>query len=219
MAQTPTLKRERLRRRLWVHFVPLLALSALAMAVLGELLDQRTVQRLSIASGYAALGMLVLTLAIGPLRVLRGRRVPLSLDLRRDAGICTAILGLAHVVLGLQVHFGGAIWRYFIPVRLDKGIAANWTGLAATGLLLVLLALSSDRSMQLLGGSRWKSLQRLAYVLFGLVAVHTVLYQFVEQRAAPLTTAGAALLGVTLALQLAGARRRARRPLPRPRPG
>lgn len=228
MARTSTPKQARLRRRIRTHFVPLLASSAVAVAILSELLDQKTVQRLSIATGYAALALLALTLVIGPLRALRGRRLPLSIDLRRDAGICAAFLGLIHVVLGLQVHFGGAIKLYFFlssaspsagPIRLDKGGLANWTGLGATLLLVLLLALSSDRSIRVLGATRWKGLQRLAYVLLALVAVHTVLYQLVEGRTAGLMALGAALVGVTVGLQLAAARRRARRPHPQPTPG
>jgi sulfoxide reductase heme-binding subunit YedZ len=176
-----------------------------------------TLQRLSIATGYVALALLALTLAVGPVRALTRRRLPLSIDLRRDVGICTAILGLAHVVLGLQVHFGGRIARYFLEsesaggpgrIRLDRGGVANWTGLAAAVLLVLLLALSSDRAIRCLGARLWKRLQRLTYLLLGLVALHTVLYQVLEARVAWLIMAGAALAGAAVALQLAGVLRR-----------
>jgi sulfoxide reductase heme-binding subunit YedZ len=187
------------------------------VAAFAAVLDQGLVQRLSIATGYAALALLAFALSVGPLRAIRGRRLPLSIDLRRDAGICTAILGLTHVVLGLQVHHGGAILRYFSSV--DKGGLANWTGLAATLLLVLLLGISSDWAVRRLGTGRWKRLQRLAYALLALVVAHTVLYQLVEERAPALVGAAAAVVGATVALQLAGARRRARRPPQQPTRG
>jgi sulfoxide reductase heme-binding subunit YedZ len=207
---------DRMRRRLWQHFVPLLAVSGGMVAAFAVALDQRTVQRLSIGTGYAALALLAFALSVGPLRAIRGRRLPLSIDVRRDAGICTAILGLIHVVLGLQVHHGGAILSYFSS--FDKGGVANWTGLAATLLLVLLLGISSDWAIRRLGKRPWKRLQRLAYALFALVVTHTVLYQVVEERATALVGAAAAVAGATVALQLAGARRRGRRPPPQPTP-
>jgi DMSO/TMAO reductase YedYZ heme-binding membrane subunit len=160
-----------MQRRLWRHYLPLLALSGGMVAAFAVALDQRAVQRLSIGTGYAALALLAFTLSVGPLRAVRGRRLPVSIDLRRDAGIST------------------------------------------------LLAISSDRAIRRLGARRWKRVQRLAYALFALVAAHTVLYQLVEERAAALVGAGAAVMGATVALQLAGARRRARRPHPLPTRG
>jgi|Tabmets5t2r1_1033131.scaffolds.fasta_scaffold04695_4 sulfoxide reductase heme-binding subunit YedZ len=203
--------------RLLRHYLPLLASSGAMVAALYAALDQGTVQRLSIATGYAALALLAFTLSVGPLRALRGRRLPLSIHLRRDAGICTAVVGLTHVVLGLQVHHGGAIQRYF--TTLDRGGLANWIGLAATLLLVLLLGLSSDLAIRRLGSRRWKRLQRLAYALFALVVAHTILYQLIEERAVALVGAAAAVTGATVALQLAGARRRARRPPPQPTRG
>src|SRR5919199_1483700 len=107
MAPLGQFSRRRLRRRLLRHFAPLLALDAALVVALERAVAGGTLQRLSIATGYVALALLALTLAVGPVRALTRRRLPLSIDLRRDVGICTAILGLAHVVLGLQVHFGG----------------------------------------------------------------------------------------------------------------
>jgi methionine sulfoxide reductase heme-binding subunit len=205
---------DRIRRRLWQHFLPLLALSGAMVAAFAAALDYGIVQRLSIGTGYAALALLAFTLSVGPLRAIRGRRLPVSIDLRRDAGICTGILGLAHVVLGLQVHYGGAIQRYFSS--LDRAGLANWIGLAATVVLVLLLGISSDWAIRRLGTRWWKRLQRLAYALFVLVVAHTVLYQLVEERAPALVATAAAGAGATVALQLAGARRRARRPPPQP---
>jgi len=187
---------------------------ALTVAIFVTTAYPRAVHGWSLATAYVALGLAALTLAIGPIRALRGLRVPLSIDLRRDIGIWAALVGLAHVVLGLQVHLGGDLVRYFAEtsggaaVRFDAFGLGNYTGLAATLLLALLLALSSNRALRALGGRRWKRLHRLNYALFALVAAHGLLYQVVEDRA----VGGVAtlLLVVTgvMAVQAAGFHRR-----------
>ena len=127
--------------------------------------------RLSMATGYVSVALIAWALLIGPWRVRRGRPAPASTDLRRDVGIWGALFGLAHVVTGLQVHFGGRFWKYFlhsdgdhwIPVRIDLFGFANWTGLAAALVLVLLLAISNDASLRVLGTRRWKSWQRWTY--------------------------------------------------------
>src|SRR5215213_283394 len=106
--------------------------------------------RLSMATGYVSVALIAWALLIGPWRVRRGRPAPASTDLRRDVGIWGGIFGLAHVVTGLQVHFAGAFWKYFlypdgdhwVPLRHDLFGFSNWTGLAAALVLLLLLAIS-----------------------------------------------------------------------------
>ena len=84
--------------------------------------------RVSMATAYAGLLLIGLSLALGPLNVLRSKPSPISFDTRRDIGIWAALFSFAHVVAGLQVHFGGQFSRYFLgeegptdwlPLRLD----------------------------------------------------------------------------------------------------
>jgi len=145
-------------------------------------------QRLSIASAYAALGFLAATLLVGPFKERRGRPNPVSTNLRRDIGIWAALGGIAHTVFGLQVHMRGEIARYFLPEAgrgLSKNtlafLAANYTGLVATLLLLLLLAISNDVALRTLGTIRWKQIQRWNSLLFALVAAHGALYLAVDK--------------------------------------
>ena len=148
--------------------------------------------RASMGTAYVSLLLLSVSLLIGPLNVLWGRPNPVSADLRRDVGIWAALWGLAHVVFGLQVHLPGRPWEYFlwpahlgrlVPFRYDAAGASNHTGLAATLILLALLAVSNDAALRRLGTGRWKSVQRWNYVCFALVTIHGVIYQVLEQRA------------------------------------
>jgi len=205
-------------RRLVRHHLGLGAASAvLVMAIALGLPSGLAVWRLSMATAYAGLVLLAATLVLGPVNVLRGRRNPVSTDLRRDIGIWAGIVGLAHVVAGFQVHLGGEIWRYFLErrdgtgpwlPRIDLFGFANDTGLLATAILVLLLGLSSDWSLRALGRRRWKALQRSNYVLLGLVAVHGLAYQRSEDRAGVyLLVLGMATTAV-VAVQAAGFTRR-----------
>lgn len=158
-------------------------------AVFAAIESDDPVFRASIATAYVALGLFIVTLAFGPYAALRRRRYPVSTDIRRDFGIWTALVAIVHVVVGLQVHLRGKMWEYFVHSvkgvvlpRIDPFGAANYTGLAATLVFVVLLATSNDASLRGLGTGRWRSLHRL--VTWGLILtlLHAATYQFIEQR-------------------------------------
>ena len=178
----------RLSRRLSRHHLPL----ALAVFVSGAALYATrpyadVVTRLSFASAYPALILLILTLVIGPFKLLTRDRLTLSLDLRRDIGIWAGITGLFHVAVGQFEHLRGRPWLYYIyddwqeehalPIRYDLFGLANYAGLFAGVILLVLLATSHDVALRRLGAARWKRLQRWSYLGFALTAFHTFSYQ------------------------------------------
>jgi sulfoxide reductase heme-binding subunit YedZ len=197
--------------------VGILAVAALVYFVVIEATsDSRQVMyRLSMATGYASVALIAWAMLIGPWRVLRGRTAPVSTDLRRDAGIWGGVFGVAHVVTGLQVHMGGRFMKYFlylddkhsIPVRHDLFGFANWTGLGATVLLLMLLAISNDLSLRTLGSRRWKSWQRWTYVAAVLIVAHTLGYQIVEKNHTRYLVAFLVVTAVVVAMQIDGRRR------------
>lgn len=171
--------------------------------------------RVSMATAYVGLALLAWTLFTGPLNVLRQRRNPVSTDLRRDVGIWAGILSVVHVVVGLQVHMGGNIWKYFFfgpephlrDVRYDPFGLANYTGLVATIVLLLLLGLSNDVSLRRLGRRRWKALQRLNYAVFTLIVAHGAVYQVLEKRRLVFVLVFAATVAAVSLVQAAGVRR------------
>ena len=186
--------RHRLSWRLVRHHLGLALTSVvLGAAVYAALPGAPTTVGLSKATAYVGLALLAATLLLGPLKVLRKQSGPLSDDLRRDTGIWAAMVGGLHVIVGLQIHMGSP-WLYFfygaderarfasLPIRLDLFGLANDTGLIATLILVLLLCLSNDLSMRLLGNWWWKRLQQLNYGLLALVVVHGILYQRIEDR-------------------------------------
>src|SRR5215510_1948123 len=155
------MNRGTLRQRLLYHHLPL-ALASVACCVLVFALAKSKYLpfRLSMATAYTSALLLGVTLALGVLKVLRGEASSVSTYWRRDAGIWTALFGVAHLVIGLQVHAPGRMRTYFVypaeerhlfPLRFDAFGWANHLGLLAGLLLVMLLSLSNDWSLARLG--------------------------------------------------------------------
>jgi sulfoxide reductase heme-binding subunit YedZ len=166
--------------------------------------------RLSMATAYASLVFLAVSLWLGPLNVLRQRPNPVSFDLRRDMGIWTGVLAILHTSIGLTVHLRGRMWMYFFktihPAKLQNtpfGFA-NFTGLGASLLFLMLLTISNDLSLRALKPLCWKSLQRWTYAAFLLTGAHGIAYQWVEKRHAPWVLAFSAIMSGVVAAQFLG---------------
>jgi sulfoxide reductase heme-binding subunit YedZ len=180
------------RRRILLQHVPLALASSVALVLFIALTPSRgegiSIQRLSTPTGYVALVLLAFTLLIGPANLLLRRRNPVSTYLRRDVGTWTAIFSVVHVIVSLQGH--GSFVDFFVrdgrPL-IDSFGLGNWTGLAATVIVVGLLVISTNRAMRELKGRRWKDLQRLNYTLFVLVILHAVFYGALSRMTSPFT--------------------------------
>ncbi len=179
--------------------------------------DNPDSHRLSVATAYTAIVLLTLALILGPLRALRRRTTLLNNYLRRDVGIWTGLVSLLHIWTGLHSHFKGQMWQYFvfperlwsrtiIPVRYDPFGIANWTGLGAGLLLLLLLALSNNFSLRSLGPERWKRLQQWIYYAGSLILLHTAIYQYLSSRSPAYVVLFIAIATTAISLQLRGRR-------------
>ncbi|HEY1213790.1 MAG TPA: hypothetical protein VGE93_09195 [Bryobacteraceae bacterium] len=213
----------RLTRRLLRHHLPIGFISLASGYLLYATRSYPDVlTRLSFSSAYPALFLLATTLLIGPLKILAGNRLAVSMDFRRDIGIWAGIVGLFHLAVGQCVHLRGRPWLYYIyenwqqkhfqPIRHDLFGLANYTGLIAALILLALLATSNDASLRKLSTPGWKQLQRWNYGCFVLTAVHTFVYQKgIENQPLPFLATAIIAVGITLALQLSGVFYRRRR--------
>ena len=173
--------------------------------------------RISLASGYVALGLLALTLSLGVWRLLKTKKpTAIHFDLRRDVGIWAGIFALLHSFAGLFVHMRSLPYSFLyyffyepqrnatFPVRHDIFGFANYSGLAAALLAVVLLAISNDYSMRRFGRRRWKNWQRWNYALCALTALHALLYVIIEMRPMALWITSIAVILLTAGLQLYG---------------
>jgi len=221
-----------LRRRLLVHHVPLALASTAGLLVLLRVRPSDSgfsIAQLASPTGDVALVLLALTLLIGPASLVLRRRSPPHTYLRRDVGTWTAIWSVVHVVVGFQGHTQGAFGfvRYFFAdgePRIDSFGLGNWTGLAATVIIVLLLVLSTDRYLRELKSRPWKVLQRLNYALFALVVLHAIFYGALRRMTSPFTliliaTTIAVLVGQAVGIWLyrRNDRARATRGLSRPR--
>lgn len=214
----PSSQTHRLRYRLLAHHVPLLLLSALGAAVLYCTRPYKDViTRISFSTAYPALILLTITLLIGPVNLLRGRRNPVSSDLRRDIGIWAGLLSIVHSVIGQCVHLRGRPWLYYvyaakehhlIPLRHDLFGFSNETGAASALFLIALLATSNDYFLRRLGTPRWKQLQRWNYAAFALAAAHSIGYQIPQTRSSAFHWTVRICIAITVILQTAGFLRR-----------
>lgn len=212
--------------RRWAHAAFWL-MTLLAVAGLLEILlpgDVSRRQHASIALAYTSLGALLVTLSVGPLNVLRGRRNPLSTDVRRDAGLATAVTAIGHTAISLTNHFDGDVASYFFSagavtlasVRRDEFGVGSWTGAAAAVIVLALASISSDAAVRLLGRPRWKRVQRYNYALAVAAAAHTAAFWFALDRGSSVVVVSVAAIAIVGLLQVSGllrtiaARRRAR---------
>lgn len=204
----------------WLHAFSwggvLVANSLIFVVVLGP--DSSTGKLVSLTTAYTSLIALLFTLTIGPLNVLLDRRNPLSTDLRRDAGLASAALAVAHTAISLTNHFGGDVMSYFFSprdvaitsIRHDAFGVGAWTGIIAIAVMVTLAMISSDKALRRLGRRRWKRIQRINYPLAALTTVHLAAFWFATDRVMGVIIITAVLIVVVVALQSGGAMRRMR---------
>ena len=221
MSQTAgelTRRSRRLSTRLLKHHLPLCGISLASAVVLYVTRPYSDVlSRLSFATAYPALALLVATLLVGPWTLLQKRRIAISNDLRRDLGIWAGLLGIVHAGVGQCVHLRGRPWLYYVygptehhtfPVRHDLFGLANYTGAVSTLLLLALFATSNDLSLRALGAAQWKQLQRWNYAVFALAAIHSVAYLTIEKQKFSFVMIVAMSIAIAVVLQAIGFKKR-----------
>jgi methionine sulfoxide reductase heme-binding subunit len=202
-----------------VHHAPLFAACAVVTPLLASLLGSPDPKwRWSMATAYVSTGLLTAAMLLGPMNVWLGRSNPASTDLRRDIGVWAGLGALLHTVLGFRVHMDSWL-EYFVRAtsgpkawkpHLNLFGLANYVGLSAALLFVLLVAISNDWSMRRLGARRWKWLQRSTYVALALVALHGIAYQLVEKRAPGFVVCFGALLAAITAGQILGVSMRMR---------
>ncbi len=148
--------------------------------------NTEAIQFITDVTGYVSIFLLALSLVLGSINLLLKRKNSVSTYLRRDIGIFGGVLAVVHSVTGLFVHLRGKMWKYFL-VETDQGYSinlenfgiANYTGAIAALLIILLIIISNDYSLRKLKASRWKSMQRLSYLMFILVLIHSIFYSIV----------------------------------------
>ena len=189
--------------------VPLLWLSSGAFGWFGLSLGADPVKELEHEAGKTALNLLLLTLAVTPVREITSQ--PQLLRLRRMLGLFAFFYVVLHftiyVVLDLELNFRtlGA------DIAKRPYITIGFTAL----LLLIPLAVTSTNGMMRRLGRRWASLHRLIYVV-AVLGVWHFYWQVKRDIREPLLYAGmlAILLGYRVVRAYARRRRAGASPVP-----
>jgi methionine sulfoxide reductase heme-binding subunit len=186
--------------------LPLALLVCGAAGWFGLGLGADPVKKLEHECGKTALNLLLLTLAVSPVRELAG--LPQLLRLRRMLGLFVFFYVVVHftvyLVLDLELNF------HMLGADIVKRpyITIGFTAL----LLLIPLALTSTNRMMRRLGRRWQSLHRLVYVI-AILGVWHFYWQVKRDVREPLIYAG--VLALLLAYRVLRARlRRTAAPLP-----
>ncbi len=119
-------------------------------------------------TGFATLRLLVITLAITPVRRLSSR-LSWLVRFRRMLGLFAFFYGCLHLLTYVWLFSGFSVSTMIDDIAKRRYIMA---GAAAWTLMLPLALTSTQWSMRKLGGKRWQALHRLIYVSASLGVIH-----------------------------------------------
>lgn len=175
------------------HALALLPLAAMLRGIWLDDLGADPVAALTHATGDWALRLLLLGLALTPLRRLTGQAWPIRF--RRLVGLYAFFYACLHLAVFLVLDLGGYWTQVFEDIVKRPYITVGF----AAWLLLVPLALTSTKGWMKRLGRRWAQLHRAVYAV-GVLAVLHFLWLVKSDLREPLVYAGilALLLGMRL---------------------
>ncbi|WP_085318398.1 protein-methionine-sulfoxide reductase heme-binding subunit MsrQ [Derxia lacustris] len=139
---------------------------ALLLAV-GRDLGANPLETLTRSTGFSALVLLALTLAVTPLRQWLGQ--PWLIRLRRPLGLFVFFYAVLHALCWVWFD------HFFDPRAMARDVFKRpfiTLGFAAFVLLVPLALTSFNAAVRWLGGKRWQWLHRLVYVAAALAVTH-----------------------------------------------
>lgn len=169
--------------------------------------------RVSLTTSWICMVLLSAALLIGPLHAKRIGRPLLNHLPRRDIAVWGAIAGLIHFGLAFKYSMNMEYMATFIDGALRAPAPAVrrslyfWSvigGLVIAALFALLMALSSNLALRIVGAKWWKRLQRTSYAAFALTAAHGFVFQLIEARNAALVLLFVALVAAVLGGQIIG---------------
>jgi sulfoxide reductase heme-binding subunit YedZ len=148
------------------HALALLPLALLVQGVRGDSLGADPVAAITHATGEWALRLLLLGLALTPLRRLLGQAWPLRF--RRLVGLYAFFYACLHLATYLVLDLGAYWQQVFADIVKRPYITVGF----AAWLLLLPLALTSTRWAMRRLGRRWGLLHRAVYAAAALAVLH-----------------------------------------------
>lgn len=182
-----------------VFLVCLLPLALLVQAALNDALGANPIEAITRNLGDWALRLLLITLAVTPLR--RWTDLAWLLKLRRMLGLFAFFYALLHVssYVVLDQFFD---WNEIVRDIIKRPFIT--VGFTAFVLLIPLAATSTHAMMRRLGGRRWQTLHRAVYAIGVLAVLH---YWWMVKQDISQPAIYAAILAVLLGVRVYWARR------------
>ena len=149
-----------------VHLLCLLPLVLLLWAVFKGGLGANPVEKLTHETGQWTLRLLLITLALSPLRQWSGN--PAWIRFRRMTGLYTYFYCCCHFAIWFIADHSLEFGDMFDDVVKRPYITLGFSAFV----LLLPLALTSNRAMQRRLGRRWRRLHQLVYVILLLGVLH-----------------------------------------------
>ena len=149
-----------------LHALCLLPFAALVWAAFDNGLGANPVERLTHETGQWTLRMLLLTLAVSPLR--QWTRVAAVMRFRRMLGLYAFFYLCCHFLIWFVADHTGDIGSMFDDVVERPFITLGFSAL----LLMIPLAITSNQWSVRRLGRRWKSLHQLVYAIVVLGVLH-----------------------------------------------
>jgi sulfoxide reductase heme-binding subunit YedZ len=116
--------------------------------------------KITFTTGYTTLLLLILSLAVSPVRSL-SPRLSWLIRLRRLLGLFAFFYGTLHLLTYVALYAGFDIHAMLADIEKRRFITM---GVTAWLLLVPLAATSTNWSIRKLGGKRWQRLHRLVYL-------------------------------------------------------
>ena len=149
-----------------IHFGALFPFAKLVFDYFTNNLSPNPIQDLEQRTGFAAITLLIISLASTPLNTLFGWREPLKR--RRALGLYAFFYATLHVTVYLAIDYGFDL-KLLVEATLEK----RYTLIGTTAYLLLLpLALTSSKSWMRKLGKNWKKLHKLVYLIAPLLILH-----------------------------------------------
>ena len=145
----------------------LVPLARLAWLGLDRGLGANPIETITHSTGWWALGFLMVTLAVTPLR--RLANLPWLLRLRRMLGLFAFFYASLHLITYIWLD------QFFDVKEIVKDVVKRpfiTVGFAAFVLLIPLAVTSANAMVRKLGAKRWQILHRLVYLIGGLGVIH-----------------------------------------------
>ncbi len=152
--------------RVAAHIGALIPLALLIWDYYQFQLGADPVREILLRTGETALGLLVLSLAVTPLKTLFGWTI--LFPVRRIFGLYTFMY--------VMIHFGTFIWLDYglnLQFILDGVLEQNFVLAGFTAfLLLIPLAITSNKWSQRKLGKRWSKLHKLVFIIIAVALLH-----------------------------------------------